>query len=280
MSDNTWSKLPDITAQLARLHYERPIQTLRNGEILFEGGPEKGNGFGLISYDPKLDERTRVLRIHGFPYSRDLETYIETIVSVNSGTYVAQQGKEETDDEETDDDDYGREEFIIDLVLGFLLLLKLIAEDESEKKSKSKKKTVSDEQEEIDSVETLKEMQIKAKGDALKKSKKGSDPEATPSRKSQRLKDQVSPQVPPSSPRPEKATKGKKKAKKAAPKEVSGDDTDNEDDNTNDSEDVRQVVDHQKKRKRHEPKQSKDLERMKKKQIERSQSTGNKGVDR
>ncbi|XP_026377920.1 ABC transporter F family member 4-like [Papaver somniferum] len=148
------------------------------------------------------------------------------------------------------------------------------ADDEPEagnlkKKNKSKKKIVSDvedEKGESDSDQTLVKMKKKAKKDAEIRLEV-SDPEATLSRKSQRLKDQVSPQVSPSSPRPEKPTKGKKKAKNAAPKEVLGDDTDNED-----AEDVRQAVDHQKKRKRHEPKQSKDLKRMKNKQIERSKS--------
>ncbi|XP_026420420.1 protein PXR1-like [Papaver somniferum] len=156
----------------------------------------------------------------------------------------------------------------------------------TKKKNKSKKKIVSDvedEKGESDSDQTLlkmkkkakkdaeislevseeqkgetagdqqqKETRTKGKHDAANKKRKVADPEASPSRKSQRLKDKVSPQVSPSSPRPEKATKGKKKAKNAAPKEVLGDDTDNKD-----AEDVRQVVDHQKKGKRHEPKQSK-----------------------
>ncbi|KAI3912595.1 hypothetical protein MKW92_019804 [Papaver armeniacum] len=90
MMDNKWSKHLKITANMTDMCYQWPIQTLQNGEILFEGGPKGWDvGSGLISYDPKL-ERARALKIHGFPYESDVEIYIETLVALNSGTYVGQ----------------------------------------------------------------------------------------------------------------------------------------------------------------------------------------------
>ncbi|XP_026384925.1 F-box/kelch-repeat protein At3g06240-like [Papaver somniferum] len=90
MNGNTWSKFLNITAQLTDLSYRRPLQTLPNGDILLEGRPEEGEGICLVSYNPKL-ERARTLKIHGFPEDFELVTYIETLVSVNSGIYVEQQ---------------------------------------------------------------------------------------------------------------------------------------------------------------------------------------------
>lgn len=89
MMDDKWSKLLNITAQVTDLFYGRPLQTLQNGEILIEGGPRVDQGPRSISYDPKL-EGVRVRNIHGFPKESEVETYIETLVVLNSGTYVGQ----------------------------------------------------------------------------------------------------------------------------------------------------------------------------------------------
>ncbi|KAI3949516.1 hypothetical protein MKW92_033710 [Papaver armeniacum] len=87
MMDNKWSKHLKITAHMTDMCYSRSIQTLQNGEILIEGGPMMEEGLHLISYDPKL-ERVRALKIHGFPIFSDVDTYIETLVPLKSGTYV------------------------------------------------------------------------------------------------------------------------------------------------------------------------------------------------
>ncbi|XP_026395665.1 F-box/kelch-repeat protein At3g06240-like [Papaver somniferum] len=88
MTDNKWSKHLNISAHMTDMYYGRPIQTLQNGEILIEGGPRKEEeGIGFISYDPQL-ERVRALKIHGDPDEYDVDTYIETLVPLNSGTYV------------------------------------------------------------------------------------------------------------------------------------------------------------------------------------------------
>ncbi|KAI3898486.1 hypothetical protein MKX03_011430 [Papaver bracteatum] len=87
MMDNKWSKHLVITAQITDMHYGRPVQTLQNGEILFEGGPMEEVHTGLMAYDPTL-ERARALRIHGFPEVAGVDTYIDTLVALNSGTYV------------------------------------------------------------------------------------------------------------------------------------------------------------------------------------------------
>ncbi|KAI3838413.1 hypothetical protein MKW92_035814 [Papaver armeniacum] len=79
MIDNKWSKHLKITENM---YYGLPIQTLQNGEILFDGA-------GLCSYDPNL-ERARDLKIHGYPEDSEVDTYIETLVALNSGTYVGQ----------------------------------------------------------------------------------------------------------------------------------------------------------------------------------------------
>ncbi|KAI3912594.1 hypothetical protein MKW92_019803 [Papaver armeniacum] len=89
MMDNKWSKQLKITAHMTDMYYLSPIQTLQNGEILFTGGAKGEPGVGLISYDPNLD-RVRALKIHGFPEWSDEHTYIETLVALNSGTYVGQ----------------------------------------------------------------------------------------------------------------------------------------------------------------------------------------------
>ncbi|KAI3908069.1 hypothetical protein MKW98_003714 [Papaver atlanticum] len=89
MTDNIWSRHSDITADGSDMFYGGPIQTLQNGEILFEGGPRVEEGSSLLSYDPSL-ETTRTLKIHDFPYESIVETYIETLVALNSGTYVRQ----------------------------------------------------------------------------------------------------------------------------------------------------------------------------------------------
>ncbi|KAI3964501.1 hypothetical protein MKW92_001667, partial [Papaver armeniacum] len=87
MMDNKWSKHSKITAHMTDMYYGRPIQTLQNGEILIEGGPRKEEeDIGLISYDPQL-QRVRALKIHGDPVESDVDTYIETLVPLNSGTY-------------------------------------------------------------------------------------------------------------------------------------------------------------------------------------------------
>ncbi|XP_026386638.1 F-box/kelch-repeat protein At3g06240-like [Papaver somniferum] len=88
MMDNKWSKHIKITARMTDMYYGRPIQTLQNGEILIEGGlREEEDSIDLISYDPKL-ERVRDLKIHGFVGVSEVDTYIETLVPLNSGTYV------------------------------------------------------------------------------------------------------------------------------------------------------------------------------------------------
>ncbi|KAI3891413.1 hypothetical protein MKX03_020695, partial [Papaver bracteatum] len=40
MTDNKWSKHLEITAHVTDMYYGTPVQTLQNGDILFEGGPE------------------------------------------------------------------------------------------------------------------------------------------------------------------------------------------------------------------------------------------------
>ncbi|RZC79405.1 hypothetical protein C5167_003605 [Papaver somniferum] len=90
MMNNKWSKHSQITALVTEMKYIRPIQTLPNAEILFEGESRLEAGFHLISYDPKL-ERARALNIqHGFHESPgpEVDIYIETLVALNSGTYV------------------------------------------------------------------------------------------------------------------------------------------------------------------------------------------------
>ncbi|KAI3900859.1 hypothetical protein MKW92_018512 [Papaver armeniacum] len=89
MMDDKWSKPLKITAQITDLYYGRPIQTLQNGEILLFGVPLVEEGLRLMSYDPKL-ERARVTEIYGFPEEFEVEAYIETLVALNSGTYVGQ----------------------------------------------------------------------------------------------------------------------------------------------------------------------------------------------
>ncbi|XP_026382858.1 F-box/kelch-repeat protein At3g06240-like [Papaver somniferum] len=96
MMDNKWSKHLKITAHMIDMYYGRPIQTLQNGEILIEGGPRKEEeGIALISYDPKL-ERVRALMIHGDPDESEVDTYIETLVPLNSGTYVNNKARKKT----------------------------------------------------------------------------------------------------------------------------------------------------------------------------------------
>ncbi|KAI3896557.1 hypothetical protein MKW92_043226 [Papaver armeniacum] len=88
MMDNKWSKHSSITALIADMTYRSPMQTLQNGEILFLGGHRVEDGLHFISYDPKL-ERPRAMKIHGFPDEDDeVVTYTETLVALNSGTYV------------------------------------------------------------------------------------------------------------------------------------------------------------------------------------------------
>ncbi|RZC68009.1 hypothetical protein C5167_011679 [Papaver somniferum] len=96
MMDNKWSKQLKITANMTDMCYISPIQTLQNGEILFTGETKGEPGVGLISYDPNRD-RVRALKIHGFPEWSDEHTYIETLVVLNSGTYVGQQQREQAD---------------------------------------------------------------------------------------------------------------------------------------------------------------------------------------
>ncbi|XP_026436293.1 F-box/kelch-repeat protein At3g06240-like [Papaver somniferum] len=100
MMDNKWSKDWKITAHMADMEYVSAIQTLPNGEILCDGGPMVDeDGIGLLAYDPNL-ERVRALKIHGFPECYDMETYIETLTALNSGTYVGEevnQDREETE---------------------------------------------------------------------------------------------------------------------------------------------------------------------------------------
>ncbi|KAI3949517.1 hypothetical protein MKW92_033711, partial [Papaver armeniacum] len=90
MMDNKWSKHLKITAHVADMYYSRPIQTLQNGEILIEGSPGveecidlEEEWIDMISYDPKL-ERVRALKIYGLPEDSDVDTYIETLVPLNS----------------------------------------------------------------------------------------------------------------------------------------------------------------------------------------------------
>ncbi|XP_026418993.1 F-box/kelch-repeat protein At3g06240-like [Papaver somniferum] len=90
MMDNMWTMHLKITSFVpdVDVEYGIPIQTLHNGEILFQGGPLTDSGYiGLVSYDPNL-ERGRALKIHGFPEMSDAEPYIETLVALGSGTYV------------------------------------------------------------------------------------------------------------------------------------------------------------------------------------------------
>ncbi|XP_026458772.1 F-box protein CPR1-like [Papaver somniferum] len=92
MADNKWSKHLEITAHVTDMYFGSPFQTSQNGDILFEGGPEtEERGRCLISYDPNL-ERVRA-HIQGFPYGCDVETYIETLIALKSGTYVGQEQK-------------------------------------------------------------------------------------------------------------------------------------------------------------------------------------------
>ncbi|KAI3896147.1 hypothetical protein MKX03_013614, partial [Papaver bracteatum] len=83
MIDNRWSKHLKITAHMTDMYYGSPIQTLQNGEILCEGKLMEEQGMGLISYDPNL-ETARALKVPGFPDLYVLETYIETLVALNS----------------------------------------------------------------------------------------------------------------------------------------------------------------------------------------------------
>ncbi|XP_026382861.1 F-box/kelch-repeat protein At3g06240-like [Papaver somniferum] len=94
MMDNKWSKHLKITAHMTDMSYGRPIQTLQNGEILIEGRPgveecidPAEEWIDMILYDPKL-ERVGTLKIYGLPEDSNVDTYIETLVPLNSGTYV------------------------------------------------------------------------------------------------------------------------------------------------------------------------------------------------
>ncbi|XP_026441017.1 F-box/kelch-repeat protein At3g06240-like [Papaver somniferum] len=93
MTDNKWSKHSSITALIADMNYKSPIQTLQNGEILFLSAHREEYGLHFISYDPKL-ERPRAMKIHGFSGEDDeVVTYIETLIGLNSGTYVGKKKK-------------------------------------------------------------------------------------------------------------------------------------------------------------------------------------------
>ncbi|KAI3987258.1 hypothetical protein MKX01_031742 [Papaver californicum] len=94
MKDYSWSKQIYITEEISDMIYGRPIQIFQNGEILFESYLWKEQKVGLISYDPKL-RRARVLKISSLPKLCEIEPYIGTLVSLNSGTFLGQEQLEE-----------------------------------------------------------------------------------------------------------------------------------------------------------------------------------------
>ncbi|XP_026446520.1 F-box/kelch-repeat protein At3g06240-like isoform X2 [Papaver somniferum] len=90
MKDDLWRKHLTITAETG-VYYSNLIQVFQNGHVLLLGFMTEENTDSLHVYDPKL-ERARNLEICGLPTDFEIETYIGTLVSLNSGTYV---GKEQ-----------------------------------------------------------------------------------------------------------------------------------------------------------------------------------------
>ncbi|KAI3930104.1 hypothetical protein MKX01_036625, partial [Papaver californicum] len=88
MKDYTWTKHLNIPQQID-LTYGRAIQTFQNGEVLLDYDARKEETGSLITYDPKL-ARVKVLKFGGLPEFTGIEPYIETLVSLNSGTFVGQ----------------------------------------------------------------------------------------------------------------------------------------------------------------------------------------------
>ncbi|OVA01216.1 F-box domain [Macleaya cordata] len=83
----SWTKLFTIALQtvVQSFQYLRLIQCFNNGEILLQ----KDNN-ALVLYNPK-HERTRILKIRGIPKRFETVTYVGSLVSLNSGTYVEQE---------------------------------------------------------------------------------------------------------------------------------------------------------------------------------------------
>ncbi|XP_026378191.1 F-box protein CPR1-like [Papaver somniferum] len=100
----SWTRLFTITENIKSFEYIirsfrhlRQMVCLKNGEFLLEFGLEAESRADLVVYDPKT-ERARVLNVpkkRGYTKPRlcdvllfRVETYIESLVSLNSGTYV------------------------------------------------------------------------------------------------------------------------------------------------------------------------------------------------
>ncbi|OVA01223.1 F-box domain [Macleaya cordata] len=103
----SWTKLFTISQWKNDFKYLRPIQFLKNGEIVFESLFTERRMYrdlvsyermykALVSYDPK-HERARILNIQGILNEKwfSTETFVGSLVSLNSSTYVGQEQIEE-----------------------------------------------------------------------------------------------------------------------------------------------------------------------------------------
>ncbi|OVA20839.1 F-box domain [Macleaya cordata] len=97
----SWTKLFTIAQHSLLGTFEEltPIRSFKNGGILLNVLSRNLNddfcyNFALVLYDPKL-ERARTLKISGGNWS-DADTYVESLVSLNMGTYV--NGQEQVDE--------------------------------------------------------------------------------------------------------------------------------------------------------------------------------------
>ncbi|OVA20843.1 F-box domain [Macleaya cordata] len=80
----SWTKLFTISQQ-SGIHYLRPIQSFKNGEILFEAELSGSLKSALVSYDPKHERATRILKVQSILRWWDTVTYVGSLVSLNSG---------------------------------------------------------------------------------------------------------------------------------------------------------------------------------------------------
>ncbi|OVA20844.1 F-box associated domain [Macleaya cordata] len=84
----SWTKLFTIPHHRTCIHYLRPIQSFKYGEILFEVRLLKKGNIALVSYDPNRDEIVKILKIRGCPGSFSKEAYVGSLVSLKSGKYM------------------------------------------------------------------------------------------------------------------------------------------------------------------------------------------------
>ncbi|OVA11390.1 F-box domain [Macleaya cordata] len=91
---DSWTKLFTINAQQTVIKHFNSltlVQSFKSGEVLLQKDCNT-----LVLYDPKR-ERARFIKIRGFHQKCfKIETYIESLVSLNSGTYL---GQEKIDEE-------------------------------------------------------------------------------------------------------------------------------------------------------------------------------------